>query len=244
MATRIKPSHPVLIAAAVAVLAIAFSPGCTGDKPSDGPALESNDSGAADAVADPRDAAAQDTAAAGGEVGAARKAHGQGYASTPCTGVAGRKKICKPDGQGNAVCATQTCTPNQAFCVGDALHKCGTDGTTSTVAEKCTGTPQNPEVCAGGVCVAKACQPGSVICKDSTTQNVCNSNGGGYVGKACGAGTVCEGGVCGPKVCNPGKDFCSKPRQLRISRRGCVLPAAATVGVGDRPAVSHNPSLR
>ncbi len=59
----------------------------------------------------------------------------------------------------NGACVT--CMPNTQYCVGDTVHQCNAEGTSSTVVTTCD--LQNGQVCAGGACTS--------LCEQAANQN-------------------------------------------------------------------------
>ena len=102
-------------------------------------------------------------------------------------------------------CYPQVCTPNQAFCKGNLLEGCNTDGSAASLTLDCT--------VGGGACVSGACLP--VICSPGTTKcagvNIvtCDPTGTSWAPSNCAAQTACDAGACKPIVCTPGSTQCS-----------------------------------
>ncbi len=94
-----------------------------------------------------------------------------------------------------ATCQPIVCTANEDFCMADALHRCNSTGTGSTLIRNCPAANEfcddsgSPAVCSPQVCVANA-----PAC-DNETLATCNSNGSGHVAH----GTDCS---ASSQVCN------------------------------------------
>ncbi len=135
-------------------------------------------------------------------------------AITPATTL----DVCKDDGSGllmvvcsgDALCTSnecRECTPNTYRCSPDntAVQQCQKTADQSkswawtNVGDNFDGTCITGMCQIGGAngyqCVAPACFPGQIDCKDSVTAETCGMSGA-WVDTACVGSATCEGGVC------------------------------------------------
>jgi hypothetical protein len=105
----------------------------------------------------------------------------------------------------SGICHEQACYPEDIFCSGAALMKCDLQGTKAELLQDCAASQL---VCKKDSCIAPACPPGQVYCKDDYTAASCSGDGMLETVLPCPAETFCEAGDCVPWVCPAGQEFC------------------------------------
>ncbi len=141
------------------------------------------------------------------------KADGKGWTALAC----GDEQVCAVVG-GAASCKDLVCDPGKLGCVGKLAMKCSGDGITQQLVADCNkpGPDGKAQVCAAGVCVSVACEPGKFYCAKappdgpSTVVMKCNAKGSdGEIAVVCKGDKICIGGACEkPALCLPDSLYC------------------------------------
>lgn len=110
---------------------------------------------------------------------------------------------------GESTCRSKLCTANAQICDGTRRVQCNADGTgyVEASAVDCSATGQ---LCQGGSCVARTCDPLAYSCIGGDVHR-CNILGTTtYVQDQCGAGESCQDGYrsCLSQVCPPNQAAC------------------------------------
>lgn len=97
------------------------------------------------------------------------------------------------------------CQADDTGCDGSQPVDCDTTGKATVLGEDCTKTNQ---VCTGGSCKPKLCQPAELSCQNNSAV-ACNDAGSDWLPvDKCGA-KVCDKGGCVAKVCGQGQTLCA-----------------------------------
>ncbi|MBN2360110.1 MAG: hypothetical protein JXR83_11715, partial [Deltaproteobacteria bacterium] len=74
---------------------------------------------------------------------------------------------------------------------------------------------KDTQVCVGGTCKDKVCQPFQQVCKDAYTLQYCNGNGTELIEEPCLEGQACVTDSCVQAICTPGEYFCQNGARRR-----------------------------
>ncbi len=112
--------------------------------------------------------------------------------------------------EGVSYCQTDTCTAGQPTCDGELVATCAADGSGPLADGVGCG---DGETCAGGVCKAIYCTPGTQYCEDNY-RRTCNSTGTGYSSSStCSSTMYCSQDTatttsCRYDICSPSNATC------------------------------------
>src|SRR5450432_3493468 len=110
----------------------------------------------------------------------------------------------------DGACQDIACVPNTTFCAAGGVWTCGSDGTTSTLAQHCTADQFCLEKDRVATCNATACFAGDAMCVGNVATQ-CKPDGSGPKagGDDCAQTTqTCYSGECRDLLCTPGQKLC------------------------------------
>ena len=125
---------------------------------------------------------------------------------------------------GGGVCYGKVCTPDSIACEGDAVVTCNDIGSTQSVSA-CADDPDCASsaggcYCTDGVCVLRACIPGSSRCVGNGFETCVEPGVNSGVLTLCDADSVCLSGACVSRACTPDSRECASDTLLVCNSDG------------------------
>lgn len=137
-------------------------------------------------------------------------------------------QFCRVDATVHA-CSPDACAAGTSSCNGDTIATCKVDGSAFEPASK--NCAETGEVCSGGVCKPKVCEPGKRFCQDGSVRLCIERGSSSQLFATCGPGELCDAATarCVTQTCTPDATSCNGEVAAKCKPDGSGYLAAGAV---------------